>query len=286
MARVVDTIMNRRGYAQESLAAMTDLKHGGQFGSQTNFATYNSNAPYVRKNTLLKAMEAPRGFDDLDSPELWIQAFKTLVEEHPKTVEGINLGLTVSTSEVAFGGSGEMQQAPTKVSQARTEPVLGFDEKYGMPIHTFLNGWIRWLIGDPVTGFAAVISRTQVADFLPDYIGGTILAIEPDPTYTYPMKAVLITNFWPLNDGTIEMSKDQTADGQFLDLSIQFSGLAQHGYGVKRMAMDVMSGMNKGGMNPNLKAPFINRITADLNAAGRGYTETLNEAARTALTPQ
>ncbi len=285
--RVSDAILgSQQAFARDSLSPVLNLKHGGQHGLQPDLTTYVNNTPYVSKPMIAKLIEAPRGFRLLQEPDRWFETLKSLVEEHPKQISGIQFGLQTNWGESAVGGGGEQQEALTNVTQQRTQPVFTYDEKYNMSIHRFYNAWIRWLLADPNTKWPAIVSRNNSAltDLLPDFTGATILFFEPDPTFTKINKAVLTTNMHPKLDGNVEMTKDLTADGQMLELPIEFTGLSQpNTLGVRELAQRYLDEMNRPGMNPYYKPAFMQSISADVARSSNGVTESLNQAAQSMI---
>lgn len=285
MARLLGTIVGNKGYGIGRNTPMVGLDMGGQFGQQVEFAQYVSSAPYVRRNLIALVIEAPRGFDDLPDPEYWRSAFKNLVELHPKSIEGFNAQLTVETQETPFGGAGEMIESPSNVTRARSTPSFSFVERYGRPISTFFDMWILELVMDPITKVPNVVTRTgaNVADLLPDYIGGTILVFEPDPTYTKVDKAWLTTNFFPKTGAPVEGRRDLTAGGEQLEFTIEFAGISTSSAGVVAFAQRLLDEMSQTGSNPNLRPAFVDGISADVKAAETGYANQIANAARTAV---
>lgn len=285
MARLTNTIVGNKGYGIGKNNPMINLDYGGQFGQQVEVAQYVSSAPYVRRNLIALVIEAPRGFDDLPDPEYWRSAFKNLIELHPKSIEGFNAQLTVESQETPFGGAGEMIQTPSKVTRARSVPSFSYVERYGRPISTFFDMWILELIMDPITNVPNVVTRTgaNVADLLPDYIGGTILVFEPDPTYTKVDKAWLTTNFYPTAGAPVEGRRDMTAGGEQLEFSIEFAGLSTSTAGVVAFAQKLLDEMNLTGSNPNLRPAFVDAISPWVKDTGTGYASQIAEAARTAV---
>lgn len=283
MSRLKDTLLGDRGYAQYSEQPMVDLKNGGQNGPMTDLASYVSNSAYVRRNLIALLIEAPRGFQDLENPEVYVQTLKALVELHPKSIEGLQSTLTVEHVENAVGGGGEMQEDVSNVTRARSTPTFVWTEKYGKPISTFFRNWITSLIMDPITKYPTVVANGQrsPADLLPDYMGMTVLFFEPDPTHTKVVEAWLSTNMQPKTSGDITGRRDLTQAGESIDYSIEFTALTQHGVGVIQFAQSLLDQMNLNGMNPNLQPAFVQQIDADVKAAGLGYTETLENEART-----
>mgnify|MGYP000311225582 CR=1 FL=1 len=105
MARLTNTLLTD-AFADSRKAPMLDLSQGGQNGFQTDFSTYVSNTAYVKRNLKAFLMEAPEGFQDTANPSKWVAILKSLVELHPKSIEGLAGGLTVEVVENAAGGGG------------------------------------------------------------------------------------------------------------------------------------------------------------------------------------
>jgi len=281
--RFQDTIIQNRAYGTEALAKMVNPAYGGQHGAQPNYTTFISNKPYVRKPMIVKVLTYPKLFDKLPDSKYWRQTYKSILEEHALTISGVQFGITGETDEVAFGGGGEFQQVVTKTRRARSNVSIELNEKIGRPFAQFHNSWLRLLHMEPETNYAGIIGLlggTEVPDLLPDQTTGSIICFEPNETFSQVQKAVLITNFFPLSDGTQEMNKDMTANGQMENHSIEYACLSQHGYGVLQYAQSLLSDINRSGLSPFYRQAFINEIDAGLEASDRGYTEAVEEASR------
>lgn len=282
MARPSGTILGKQAFARQSEAPVVDLRNGAQMGPSTDFTSYLSNTPYVRRNLIAILVEAPRGFKHLDNPDIYVGTLKTLVELHAQSITGLNSQLDVQHEEVAAGGAGEMQETVSNVTRARSQPSFTWVEKYGKPISKFLRMWITQLIMDPQTKYAGVVAgANRPTDMLPDYNSMTVLFIEPDPTGTKVLEAWLCTNMQPKSSGPIEGSRDITQPGDKKEMSIEFTALTQVGEGVNAFAQRQLDAFNLGGMNPNQHKPFVNAVEADVKAVNRGYGETLSDMAAT-----
>lgn len=273
MSRLTDTILGARAYNENGHAPMVDIRKGAQQGHMTDFTGYVNNSAYVGRNAIAILMEAPRGFQDLSDPDYWVGTLKALVELQAKSIEGLQSTLTVEHVENAAGGAGEMQQDISNVTRARSAPNFTWTEKYGKPIRAFLNGWVLNLIMDPITKYPAVVTKgsAKPTDLLPDYTGMSVLFIEPDPTFTYPVEAWLSTNMRPEGQvAEITGRRDLTAAGEGKDYSVEFTALTQVGEGVNRLAEQILTELNLTGVNPNLQQAFLQSIDADVQAAN-GY---------------
>lgn len=279
--RMQNTILGNRAYGQASQAPMVNLQIGGQQGAMTDFVGYVANAAYVRRNIICQLVAAPRGFRDLDNPEIWEQTLKSLVELHAKSIEGLQSTLTVEHVENAVGGAGEMQQDVSNVTRARSTPTFVWTEKYGQPVRAFLEGWVQMLVMDPQTKAPGIIATgKRPSDLLPDYNGATMLFFEPDPTFTKVTKAWLCTNMRPTNQIAENTGRrDLTQGGEPIDYNVEFTALTQVGARVIEFAQARLNAMSLNGMNPNFQNAFVTEIDPYVRNTDNGYAEQLAKVA-------
>lgn len=285
MARLTDALLDQQAFARGASQPMLDVSHGGQHGYSPVLSEWVSNAAYVRRNLICILLEAPRFFQTMPEPDKWVRTLKSLVEHQARTIEGLNAGLTVELDEHPVGGAGEFQQEFTDVKRARSEPVFGFVEKYGMPIQTFLYNWITYGMMDPDTKFAmsGTLQGTRPTDLLADWYSMSCLFIEPDPTHRKVVKSWVTTNMFPKGTGEIIGKRDLTAASEVLNLSVEFTGISQFNLGTNVFAQKVLDSVNLTNANPYLRPSFINGISADVAAADLGYKKGIETLADTAI---
>lgn len=275
--RVADAILQPNfAYAAGHQAPMVDLQFGGQMGYAQDLTEWVSNQAYVRRNMICLLVEAPKAFKLLPNPEYWIATLRALVELHPMSIDGLNAGLEVETIENPFGGGGQMQHDFTNVTETQSVPVFRWNEKYGMPISSFLRGWITNLLMDPNSKFANIATlgpQFAPGDMLADMYTATMAFIEPDPTHTRVVKSWLVTNMFPKGTGDITGRRDLTQAGEAQSIDVTFTGIAQFGLGVDYFCQQLLSGINLTGANPHLRPAFVDRIDADILAARKGYED-------------
>lgn len=289
MARVTQALLEGKAFSKGATQPMLDLSYGGQMGFSPDLREWVSNQAYVRRHVFCLLLEAPAAFTKLAdrNPELWVRNLRSLVELHPKRIEGLNAGLTVETAETPVGGGGEMQQEFTDVKQARSEPVFTWDEKYGMPIQTFLRNWITYALMDPNSKVANVgtLGTNAPTDMLADQYAASMIFIEPDPTHRKVLKAWLCTNMFPLETGDIVGSRDLTSAMNLQELSIRFSAITQYGLGVNTFAQKLLDNINITNANPYLRPAFIDKISNDVSAhTDFGYEAKTEDLGKTAIT--
>ena len=281
MTRPADTIL-QRGYGKFTDSPMVDITKSGQNGPMPNVGAFYGNAAYIRKNVIALLLEAPAGFQYLDNPEVYVSTLRSLVEDQPQSIQGLNSQYEVSFEETAVGGAGEMQEDPSNVTRTRSNPSFTWVEKYGMPISKFLTAWIDQLIMEPATKFAGVVALdNRPRDLLPDFYTMTVLFFEPDPTFQWVNKAWLCANMAPKTNGDAwQGSRDLTQPGQRSELQVDFTAMTQVGFGVNRLAQKLLNQMNRAGMNPYTHKAFMDGVTADVAASGNGYADSLDKRAR------
>ena len=278
MSRLTDAILGSPagglGYATNAKQPMLDLTYGGQQGWSPNPIEWISNQAHVRHQLVCVLLEAPRMFQLMPNSEKWVSSLKSLVELHARTIEGFNAGLTVELDEHPVGGAGEMQQEVIDVKRARTEPVFGFVEKYGRPIQTFLDYWIRYGLMDPDAKYAlAGVLGQPPEDLLADWYSMTCLFLEPDATHRKVVQAWVTTNMFPKSNGEVTGKRDLTSASELNTLSIEFTGISQYGLGVNVFAQNILDQINIKNADPYMRPSFIQSITPDVEAASRGYKQ-------------
>jgi hypothetical protein len=288
MARVTEALIDQKAFGRGANHPMLDLTYGGQGGWAPQLTEWVSNQAYIRHQVIPVLLEAPRFFQYMPDPDKWVQCLKSLIETHVRTIEGLNAGLSLDLDEHPAGGAGEMQQEVTDSKRARTEPVLGFVEKYGMPIQTFLSEWIRYGIMDPDTKYAMINTlpgANRPTDMLADMYSASVLFMEPDPTHRKVMKSWVSSNFFPRGTGDIIGRRDLTAASEVNTLSIEFTAITQYNLGSNYFAQQILDAINMTAANPNLRPSFVSQISADVAAAQKGYRSTVEDLGRSAVTP-
>lgn len=288
MSRLSDAILNG-AYSRDIGKPMLDLKYGGQQGWAPNLTEWTSNQAYVSRPVICLMIEAPKMFTVMPDSQKWIASLKAMFELHARSIEGLNAGLTVDSDEHALGGAGEQQQEVVNVTRERSQPRFSFVEKYGRPIQTFLDYWIRYGMMDPETKFALLGTRgnSNVKDMMADWYTATCLFIEPDPLHQTVDKAWLVTNMYPTGTGDITAKRDLTSSQEVLNLDIEFAGISQVGLGVNKFAQELLTAINTRNSDPFMKSAFMNKVSADVSRENKnsykGWTEEVAKQAVTKL---
>lgn len=284
MSRLTDALLpSSTAFAQGVNAPILDPRYGGQMGYAPDYTAWVSNQQYIRRNLVCVLVEAPSGMQSLPNPDYWVGTLRALVELHALSIQGLQMGLEVEFAETPVGGGGNMQEDVTDVKMTRSQVSFKFNEKYGLPVFRFFNGWIRYLMQDPETKFALIntINGNAATDMLADRMAATMLFFEPDPTHTKVMKAWLGTNMMPKLTGENTGVRDLTQPGEKVDYDIGFTGIYQVGSGVDAFAQSILNGMNITGANPFSRQAFINSIDADVLAQKQSYGNGISDLTNT-----
>jgi len=286
MSRLTDAIISG-AYTRDIDRPILDLKYGGQHGWAPNLTEWVSNQAYISRPLICILLEAPRMFTVMPDSQKWIGSLKALFELHARTIDGFNGGLKVDTEEHPVGGGGEQQQEVVNVTRERSQPKFTFIEKYGRPIQTLLEYWIRYGLMDPETKYALLgtMNKTEVKDLLADWYSATCLFMVPDPMHKKVDKAWLSTNMFPLSNGDITAKRDLTASQEMLTLDIEFSAISQYGLGVNQFAQNILDSTNLFNADPFMRPSFVNKISPDVEAAAtNGYKAEAENIGRIAVT--
>lgn len=286
MSEYLDRMLGSRGHAADSLAPLVDVSYGGQFGFQPNLRELNSNTPYIRKPTIALLVQHPRGFDYMDDRDVLIQTLRALVEEQPTDISGISFGLNPEFQRVNVGGAGFQQAAPSNMTRNNPTASFTWDEKTNKPITHFVELWQTGLMMDPETKYPRLVHNSDgrvPQQILDDYYSMTCMFIEPDATGRRVVEACLMRNMMPASGVPREMSRNLPEGGQLLQIAMDFTGVPDVNFGVKVLAQRFLDDIQLTGANPNNRQAFVDRINANVLAAARGYKNSIDEAARTAV---
>lgn len=286
MSRITDAIITG-GYSRNIDRPMLDLKNGGQHGWSPNLTEWVSNQAYVSRPLTCVLLEAPKMFTEMPDSQKWISSLKSLFELHARSIDGLNGGLKVDTEEHAVGGAGEQQEEIVNVTRERSQPKFQFIEKYGRPIQTLIDYWIRYGMMDPETKFALLgtMGRAAVKDMLADWYSASCLFFEADAQFRKVDKAWITTNMYPKTQGDVKSKRDLTTGQELLTLDIDFAGISQFGLGVTQYAQSYLDSINTLNADPFMKPAFINKISPDVDAVNtNGVKSTIESVGRNSVT--
>lgn len=295
MSRLNDPMI-KGAYDRDIDRPILDLAYGGQNGWSPNLTQWTSNQAYVSRPMHCIMLEAPGMFQKLPEPKKWVSSLKSLFELHAYAIEGFNAELKVETDTHDIGGGGEKHHEIVNVTREASTPKFTFIEKYGRPIQTLLDYWIRYGLMDPETKFALLgtVSGANdtpaLKDMLADWYTATCLFIVPDPLHKSVDKAWLTTNMFPTSTGQITGKRDLKTGQEMLTLDIEFPGISQYGLGVSRFAQGILDKITITHADPFMRPSHVKGVSGDVEGAATptgvaiGYGVGLAEVGNTAVT--
>ncbi len=252
---------------------MIDPSVGGHMGFAADHRYWVNSANYIPRPLIPILIQAPRFLEYLNDAPKRREIMRSVLENHPITIEGINGKLNVARDSSPYGASGEIQEEVVNVTREPSTPTFTWFDKQGRAISTIWEDYIRMALMEEETKIAGVHMQTgnRPDDHLADLYAFTMLFIEPDPTHRKVVKAALCTNMFPGDGPDWTMRMDKTANMQLQQLTIPFTAITQHGSGVRRVAQNVLDGISVAGANPYHRAAFIDEIAPDVKAVASGY---------------
>ena len=283
MTEYVNRILGRQGFAKDAISPVVDLRMGQQMGFMPDFRNLPSNTPYTRKPMIPILVQAPLAFDYLEGGQLLKDTLKVLVEEHPLSIEGINLTMTPDFAETNVGGAGQKQKIVSNMMLAESSPSFNYQEKYGKAITRFYNYWYRVAMMNPDSKFPEILHMATTGmpeEILENFMSMTMLFIEPDPTHRYPVEAALVSNMMPTTGIPRELARNLPEGDQALQFSMEFTGVTEATDAVFDFAQEILNGISLTGVNPNNRPAAFDTISADLlTGSSPGYKESIIKAA-------
>lgn len=285
MSRLSDALITG-AYTRDIDRPILNLERGGQQGWSPNLSEWVNNQAYVSRPLICILLEAPKVFSVFPDSARWNASLKALFELHAKSIEGMNGGLKAEFDTHDVGGAGEKQHELVNMTREVSVPKFTFIEKYGRPIQTLLNYWMRYGMMDPETKYAlmSTLGNTNVKDALADWFTATCLFMVPDPLHKTVDKAWITTNMMPQGEGDVTAKRDLTSGQEILTLDIEFTGMSQYGLGVTKFAQTVLDQISTTNADPSMRASFVDRVSADVDAATNGYRNDLQTTGTQAVT--
>ena len=266
---------------------MFNLAQGGQMGWDVYLNQWVNNQAYVRRQIVPILLQAPGFFQSMPNPNHWVSALKALIELHAINIEGLNATLTVETEEHPVGGAGEVQEEVTNVTRERTNVSFTWNEKFGIPVQTFLYNWIIYGLMDPNTKYPLVstLSGNIPPAMTADMYSATCLFFEPDPTFHYVLKSWLVTNLFPKTSGEIVGKRNITEPGELLEITAEFGGIALFNLGTNDFAQQILDQINQNlpNANPYLQPSWLSGIDSDVSAQAVGFAQGIDTLSSTAV---
>jgi hypothetical protein len=278
-------LLRKQSYVRDSiLADPVDLTQFSTAGLTPDFVNMDGMSDYVNHNTMLFVLHLPTMFNVFKQDGPLIQgAIKNMLENHSVRIDGLNARIDVDAYETDFHGGGEKFQTDINITRQQSSISITFNDKRNRPIQKLLEFWIKCKAGDPNTKTPLISlydKSLRYTELLPSMYSCVVAFVTPNETKTRVDKAWLTHHFWPKTAGENNGQKDITVKGVSNQLSIEWFGTSQFGYGVDELGQRLLDSLNRPALNSELHGLGITDIDPDVKAAVSGTLKMLDEQAR------
>lgn len=281
----INRFQNGTGSASDKIVAPVDPMMGAQFGFMPNFRDTPSSTLYARKPMISIMLAYPLFLDALPGGDILKQHFKVIHEEHPLSIEGINMTMTPDYQKVAHGGAGQQLSHLTNMMLAESAPSFSFQERAGKLYTFFYDYWFRMGGMNPETKFSEMvhaIERSQLPDMpLENWFSMSMLHIEPNPFGTKVIEAAITHNMMPASGVPREMTRNLPEGDTTLQFSMEYTAVTESNAAVRAIAQEYLDTVSLYGVSPNNRQASFDSIHPDLLTAGsKGWKESIANMAR------
>lgn len=285
MSEVIQQFVGQGAWNRNLGTQQLEFTGTGQYGHVPDHRVWAQETPHVSGFVIPRVIRGPRGFQDLAEPERWYAALKTLIERRSRQIEGLDSTVEVTTIETPWGNGNEQFEVDTRVTRARSNVTHNFGPDLdGLPILSFIDGWIFNLIRNPDTQYADVTTFDVpgTLDMSADYKSAMILYFEPDRSMRKVIKAWLRFNVYPKRGITNQGKSDKLSGGEFIEATLETTGITITNAGVVRLAQRFLNRMPLAGSSTLLAPSIVDDVAADLQRARSGDVDNIERAVREA----
>lgn len=245
-------------YQQEQSLVLNDVSQLGvpRFGWTGDLDKGGQNGIGVR--TLCNDGATPQPFPPawvviIHEPTMWDTYFTTLQkqhksiwEQHAKSIDGIDFGLTVDPHDLPYGHDGQQYSMPVMSKRTAVNPVVNMDEvvgNLGWGVHYM---YIKHLCHPDTC--ASILSAVRGSG-MPPWVWSTFtfsaLVIQPDTSGLYDriLDAYCLTNMWPTETGLLGV-KRELATATVPQRSFTHKAIVTHNENTRELGRLVFATMN------------------------------------------
>ena len=288
MARVEPVFMTKGngGFADGIQSPVSHLVEGGMFGYAKQWQSWVNNHQYTSRPLISFLLEAPLGFKLLPDAKTNIAILRNLVETIRHRITGLQYKLEVNVENGQdFGKSGQKYEVFTNVTEQQPTVSFSFWERPGLAITRYIIYWIRMLMMDPETKYAAIgtVAGTEAYDSMPDMYSAAMLFVEPDTSMRRVVQAWIGINMWPKMSPDNEASFDSSNPSQTREIQIDFSGVYQYGPGVDYFAQKFLDSIKLIGADQFHQKAAIDGVDAMVANSHQSFSDTARNVSKQAF---
>jgi hypothetical protein len=259
-----------------------DMTSTGQNGFMRNSVSWKNSSRFVQQRMIAVLVEAPVAATRYltDAPD-FVATLKSLIEDRPSNISGINFNINWEFNETIEGNAGEVRETVTNATRDRNTPSITWPETIGRAISNFWEFTGRNLLMDPETGrplLAANENYVNDPNRIPlteDNVSFTVLFFEPNSTLDGVVRAALVRNMQPKSVGDVQLTRNVGEALEAPTVEVEFTGITERNDMVNQMAQDYLDDLNKLGLDPDSLPTYIEEISPDVIAADNGAANAL-----------
>lgn len=244
-----------------------NLVNGGQLGIGYQPDYLDAATPLVFPPVVLVVLQTPTMYSKNTKMG---QMIKSVIETHPKSVSGLDIGYTVDTQTAPAGHDGQEQEVPMSTKRSAPSPSFTFQEVHGNLIWNLFKKWI-WDMHNPDT-YTAMNNAAGGVDVQPYTMSSyamSMIAIQFDSTFLPDniIDGVFYTNMFPKETGDLGIER-QIGTTNLRERSIPFSAIAQHNKFTKALAKKVAQDLQLAKVNYARMKTGITEVSSSLKESG------------------
>ena len=223
------------GVGSETYVARPDM--GGQLGVGFSAANIDAATPLTFSPTFFIVLHLPTMYTK-DNPK-FAKMLKTIIENCPKQITGIDFGYNLETQKTPAGHDGQEMAVPTKTKRSAVNPSMVFQELTGNLIWNTFRQWI-FDINDPDTYASMAHVKGGAQNFVSSAYSMTCMAIQFDPTMAPEqiIDAAIYSNMFPTATDNIGFER-QISTTNVRERTIQFEAIVRHNAYVRSLAVQI-----------------------------------------------
>lgn len=266
-------VFNNSGlYGNPRFTAVGNIQKGGQLGLGPRVVQMDGATPLPLNCAHVFVLQQPRMWDRFPKIQ---QAYKSLIELHAKSIDGIDIGYVEEFDDTQIGHDGQSASMPLQTKRNPVNPSVTVDDICGNLYWNLNYLWLKH-INHPDT--CASLLSALYGDSMEQWVWSTFssswIAIQPDPTGlgNRLVEAVVLTNIIPSETGNLGI-KRTIGNTELAKRTISYKAVITHNDNTRELGRLIMNSINA--HKPNLDYALTwNGVSANIMDYGaQGWME-------------
>lgn len=219
---------------------VANAARSGQLGTGIRTTKLDGASPLVFNPAVGVVLTTPALFDQYPK---WKEMVVSLIENHAKSITGIDISYSVETADTPVGHDGQTLKVPTRVTRAAVDPSMTFQEYTGNLVWNVFRKWI-FAMQNPDTNMSSMPANISNTGDIPEWVisaySMSMLFIQYDPTGLPDriVDAVVIVDMFPTGTGDFGLERTINTT-KTMERTIPFTGVIQHNENTRLLGMRV-----------------------------------------------